>query len=241
MIEAKNLTKNFGSLIAVNNICFKVEKGDVLGFLGPNGAGKSTAMKMLTGFLPPTSGTAIVLGMDILSDSLEIRKRIGYLAENAPLYDNLRVKGFLNFIAETRGIFGKECTEAIEKVVESCVIGEVFYKKIATLSKGFRRRVALAQALLHEPEVLILDEPTDGLDPNQKHHVRSLIKALAKRRAIILSTHILEEVDAVCNRAIIISDGEIKIDGTPDDIKARDSKNGKLEVVFRQLTEGKLS
>lgn len=233
MIKTDNLVRTFGTFRAVDGISFEVSKGEVLGFLGPNGAGKSTTMKMLTCFLTPSSGTATVAGYDILNDSRSVQKSIGYLPENAPLYSEMEVGNFLKFISEIRGI---DIKNSISRVVDLCDLSEVFYKPIETLSKGFKRRVGLAQALIHDPEVLILDEPTDGLDPNQKHQVRCLIKSMSKEKCIVLSTHILEEVDAVCSRAIIIARGKVVADSTPEQLKS-DSDCNSLDDIFRKLTQ----
>ncbi len=216
MIEAKGLVKDFGPFRAVDRISFTVPKGQVLGFLGPNGAGKSTTMKMLTCFLEPNEGTATIGGKDILQDPLEVRRQVGYLPENAPSYGEMTVSEFLEFIAEMRGFRGKERVVAAERIREICFLGKVWYQTIETLSKGYRHRVGFAQALLHDPPVLILDEPTDGLDPNQKHEVRQLIKNMGKDKTIILSTHILEEVETVCQRVIIIAEGKLVADATPE-------------------------
>jgi len=207
----------------------------VLGFLGPNGAGKSTTMKMITGFLTPTSGTAKICGFDILSQPIEAKKKIGYLPEGAPAYPDMNPEEFLNFIAEIRGLRGDAKTKRVREVIEKVNLGNVAHQSIDTLSKGYKRRVGLAQAILHDPDVLILDEPTDGLDPNQKHEVRTLIKAMAKEKVIILSTHILEEVDAVCTRAMIIANGKIVADGTPEQLEAK-SPQKRLDDVFRSMT-----
>lgn len=215
MIEAKALTRYFDRLLAVDNISFKVEPGCVLGFLGPNGAGKSTTMKMLTGFLAPSSGSAIINGYDIVSDSLQARQQIGYLPEGAPLYGEMTVLEFLDFIARARGCTGAEVRRKALAAADRLELAGVLQQTIETLSKGFKRRVGLAQAILHDPRVLILDEPTDGLDPNQKHHVRELIRSMSENRIIIVSTHILEEVDALCNRAMIIARGRVVADDTP--------------------------
>jgi ABC-2 type transport system ATP-binding protein len=205
MIEAKLLTKRYGSLLAVDQLSFRVEPGTVLGFLGPNGAGKSTTMKMLTGFLAPSSGSAEIFGHDIGSDGLAARRMMGYLPEGAPLYGELSVARFLRFVAEARGLRGEQARQAVDRAVERLSLEEVMDQTIETLSKGFKRRVGLAQAILHDPPVLVLDEPTDGLDPNQKHEVRRLIREMAPEKIIIISTHILEEVDALCTRAMIIA------------------------------------
>jgi ABC-2 type transport system ATP-binding protein len=215
MIEVRGLTKRFGPVLAVDDISFTVARGEVLGFLGPNGAGKSTTMKMITGFLAPTSGTAVVCGADIVGEPIRAKRHIGYLPEGAPAYPDMTPLGFLRFIARIRGYAGAEAERRIETAVGHTGLERVLDQPIDTLSKGFKRRVGLAQALLHDPDVLILDEPTDGLDPNQKHEVRQLISALAPEKAIIISTHILEEVDAVCTRATIIAAGKLLADGTP--------------------------
>ncbi len=239
MISVKQLRRTFGPIVAVDNVSFEVAQGDVLGFLGPNGAGKSTAMKMLACFLPPDSGTATVCGHDILKDPIAVRKSIGYLAENAPAYNEMTVGGFLNFVCDARQIKGKARNKALDRIVPLCSINSVYHQSIETLSKGYRRRVGLAQALIHDPQVLILDEPTDGLDPNQKHDVRLLINEMAKDKCIIISTHILEEVELVCNRAIIIARGKILVDSTPDDLKKK--HNCTLDEVFRKITTAKKS
>jgi len=235
LIDIKSLHKRFGPIHAVRGISFSVRKGEVLGFLGPNGAGKSTTMKMITGFLQPTSGTITVCDYDIQDNPIEVKKRIGYLPEGAPLYGEMTVTSFLNFIADIRGLKGDRREQQIEEVIRKINLQSVRNQTLETLSKGFKRRVGVAQAILHDPEILIMDEPTDGLDPNQKHEVRSLIKQMAHDKAIIISTHILEEVDAVCSRAIIIASGQILFDGTPAELLAR-SENGKLDDVFRQIT-----
>ncbi|RLA63622.1 MAG: ABC transporter ATP-binding protein [Epsilonproteobacteria bacterium] len=239
MIKVSGLTKFFSQNKVVDNISFEVNKGEVLGFLGPNGAGKSTTMKMLSCFIDPSSGDASICGYSILKNPNEIRKIIGYVPENAPLYDDMYVWEFLEFIAELRIIPVLERDSAILNVVKMCALEKVKNQKIETLSKGYKRRVSLAQALIHDPEVLFLDEPTDGLDPNQKYEVRKLIKELAVDKQIILSTHILEEVEAVCSRAVIISHGKILFDGTPDDLKKK-SQTGKVDDVFRAYTTGEL-
>jgi ABC-2 type transport system ATP-binding protein len=227
MIEIDHLTKAFGAIKAVDDVSFKVAKGEVLGFLGPNGAGKSTTMKMITGFLPPSSGTATVAGFDVRRNPIEVKKRVGYLPEGVPLWPDMTPRAFLEFIARVRGFAGAEAAKRIAVAVEKTQLGDVLDQPIETLSKGFKRRVGLAQALLHDPEVLILDEPTDGLDPNQKHEVRELILDMAGEKAIVISTHILEEVEAVCSRAIIIARGKIVADDTPAALAARsDRHNG---------------
>ena len=221
LVEIKQLRKAFGPILAVDDVSFTVGQGEVLGFLGPNGAGKSTTMKMVTGFLTPTGGTALVGGYDIQKQPLEAKRRIGYLPEGAPVYQDMTPARFLSFIAEVRGYGGEELRRRVADIVEKVNLESVLDQPIDTLSKGFRRRVGLAQAILHDPEVLVLDEPTDGLDPNQKHEVRTLIKAMARDKAIILSTHILEEVHAVCTRAIIIAKGKVVWDGTPAELEAQ--------------------
>ncbi len=221
MIEIEGLTKWFGPMLAVDHISFAVDHGEVLGFLGPNGAGKSTTMKMIAGFLSPSSGSARVCGFDVTDRPIEVKRRIGYLPEGAPGYPDMTPAAFLDFIGSIRGYSGAERRRRVGEAVAKTQLGEVLYQPIDTLSKGFKRRVGLAQALLHDPEVLILDEPTDGLDPNQKHEVRTLIRAMAADKAIIISTHILEEVDAVCTRAVVIAQGRIVADGTPSELEQR--------------------
>jgi len=239
MISVKQLRRTFGPIVAVDDISFEVGKGQVLGFLGPNGAGKSTAMKMLACFLTPDSGTATVCGHDIIRDPVAVRRNIGYLAENAPAYSEMTVGSFLNFVCDARQISGKARKLALDKVIPECSIESVYHQTIDTLSKGYRRRVGLAQALIHDPDVLILDEPTDGLDPNQKFEVRQLINDMVKEKCIIVSTHILQEVEAVCTRAIIIARGKILVDSTPDDLKQE--YHCSLEEVFRGITTTKKS
>ena len=234
MIEVKELRRSFGPVVAVDGISFSVEKGQVLGLLGPNGAGKSTAMRMLACFLRPDSGTATILGYDILKNPIEVRRSIGYLAENVPAYNEMAVGSFLNFVCDTRQIKGKERKQALDRIVPKCSIESVYHQTIETLSKGYKRRVGLAQALIHDPNVLILDEPTDGLDPNQKHEVRKLINKMAKDKCIIISTHILEEVEAVCSRTIIIAKGRILVDSTPGQLKEKYQCG--LDAVFRRIT-----
>ncbi len=235
MIEVESLTKQFGSKIAVNNLSFTVKKGEVLGFLGPNGAGKSTTMRMITGFFPPSSGDARVCGISIVDNPAEAKTKIGYLPESAPLYNDMTVTGFLKFCASIRGLNGTSKKEAVERAIETCFLNSVALQSIDTLSKGYRHRTCLAQALLHDPEVLILDEPTDGLDPNQKFEVRQLIKRLGQNKAILFSTHILEEVEASCTRAVIVDRGVIVADGTPSELLAQ-SGTGSLTDLFRSVT-----
>jgi ABC-2 type transport system ATP-binding protein len=235
MIEVDTLTKQFGAKCAVNQLSFTVKKGEVLGFLGPNGAGKSTTMRMITGFIPPTSGDAKVCGISITDEPAKAKTKIGYLPESAPLYNDMTVVGFLNFCAEIRGLKGIERNDAVERAIETCFLSSVARQSIDTLSKGYRHRTCLAQALLHDPEVLILDEPTDGLDPNQKFEVRQLIKRLGKTKAILFSTHILEEVEAACSRAVIVDRGRIVADGTPAELLEQ-SGTGSLTDLFRKVT-----
>jgi len=235
MIDIQSLTKRFGNLLAVDHLSFQVAEGEVLGFLGPNGAGKSTTMKMLTGFLSPDHGSISIDDFDIEKDSLLAKKIIGYLPEGAPCYGDMTVRDFLKFIADIRQIPSAKQSSVIADVIGKIELESVLYQSIDTLSKGFKRRVGLAQAILHDPKVLILDEPTDGLDPNQKHQVRQLIKNLSKDKIVIVSTHILEEVTAVCTRAIIIHHGRLVVDDTPAGLSSR-SASGKLDDVFRSLT-----
>jgi ABC-2 type transport system ATP-binding protein len=233
MVEIERLSKHFGSFKAVDNVSFSARRGEVLGFLGPNGAGKSTTMRMITGFLAPDTGRVKVGGDDIALNPLGVKRRIGYLPEGAPLYGDMTPRAFLRFIAEIRGFRGAERERAVDAVVEKVSLEPALEKPIVTLSKGFKRRVGLAQAILHDPQVLILDEPTDGLDPNQKHEVRTLIRGMAEEKAIILSTHILEEVDAVCTRAVIISAGRVVSDSTPAELLARSRFHNALSISIR--------
>lgn len=237
MIEVKELRRSFGPVVAVDGISFHAEKGQVVGLLGPNGAGKTTAMRMLTCYIRPDSGTASVCGHDILTDSIGVRRVMGYLAENSPAYPEMTVGGFLKFICDVRQIKGKRRKAALDRVVPMCAIDSVYHQTIETLSKGYKRRVGLAQALIHDPDVLILDEPTDGLDPNQKHGVRRLIEDMAKDKCIIISTHILEEVEAICSRTIIVAKGKILTDSTPKELKEK--HHASLDEVFRKITRVK--
>jgi ABC-2 type transport system ATP-binding protein len=239
MIEIKELRRSFGPIVAVDGVSFEVSKGEVLGLLGPNGAGKSTTMRMLACFLRPDSGTATVCGHDILTDSVKVRQIMGYLAENAPAYNEMTVAGMLDFVCDARQITGKARKDALDRIVPMCSIESVYHQSVETLSKGYKRRVGLAQALIHDPQVLILDEPTDGLDPNQKHEVRQLISKMAADKAIIISTHILEEVEAVCSRTIIIAKGKVLVDSTPD--KLKEEYNMSLDEVFRKVTTTKVA
>jgi ABC-2 type transport system ATP-binding protein len=221
MLEISHLVKKFGPLVAVDDVSFSVAAGEVLGFLGPNGAGKSTTMKMITGFLAPTAGTAVICGHDIQVAPLAAKRQIGYLPEGAPAYPDMTAAEFLDFIAHIRGFHGAEARRRIAYIAELIHISDVLHQPIETLSKGYRRRVGVAQALLHDPAVVILDEPTDGLDPNQKYEMRGIIRTLSPHKAIVISTHLLEEVEAVCSRAIIIARGRILADGTPAELAAR--------------------
>ncbi|HEX5328287.1 MAG TPA: ABC transporter ATP-binding protein [Acetobacteraceae bacterium] len=235
LIEIDRLTRRFGRFIAVDEVSFAVHRGEVLGFLGPNGAGKSTTMRMLAGFMPPSAGTARICGHDVQTDGLAARRVLGFLPEGAPTYPDMTVLGLLRFVARIRGFHGRDMTARVEDAIALTHLDSVRLQPIETLSKGFKRRVGLAQALLHDPPVLVLDEPTDGLDPNQKHEVRALIRRMAPEKAIIISTHILEEVEAVCSRAIIIAAGRIVADETPAALQSR-HPSGRLDDVFRELT-----
>lgn len=221
MISVNQLTKTFDQFTAVNNLSFDIQPGDIVGFLGPNGAGKSTTMKMLTGFLAPTAGTINICGLELAENANAIQEKIGYLPEGAPSYGDMTVIQFLNFIADIRSLKGQVKLTSIDSVIVKLALQSVLDKPIENLSKGFKRRVGLAQAIIHDPQILILDEPTDGLDPNQKHQVRELIQHLSKDKIVIVSTHILEEVTAVCNRVIVIADGCLKFDDTPDTLLRR--------------------
>jgi ABC-2 type transport system ATP-binding protein len=246
LIEADGLKKRFGDIVAVDGISLSVEKGEVLGFLGPNGAGKSTTMKMLTGFLEPDGGSARVAGIDVFTSPKLAKAKLGYLPEGAPCYADMTARAFLTFIAEIRGFERAEARRRVAEAVAKTELAGVLEQRIETLSKGFKRRVAIAQAILHDPQVLIMDEPTDGLDPNQKHHVRQLIGEMAQNKAIIVSTHILEEVEAVCSRAIIINRGRIVANGTAEELMGRlpyhnsiglKVSAGRAEAVTKALAE----
>ena len=233
LIEIERLTKRFGAFTAVDDVSFSVDRGEVVGFLGPNGAGKSTTMKMLAGFVTPSAGTARICGHDVVDAPVAAKRALGYLPEGAPTYPEMTVAAFLGFVARIRGFRGSEAGDRIAAAMAMTQLEGVRLQPIETLSKGFKRRVGLAQSLLHDPPVLVLDEPTDGLDPNQKHEVRELIRRMAPEKAIVISTHILEEVDAVCTRAIIIARGKVLADSTP---KALEAPGKTLEQVFRDLT-----
>jgi ABC-2 type transport system ATP-binding protein len=239
MIETRQLSKRYGDLAAVNGISFKVEPGQVLGFLGPNGAGKSTTMKMIAGFLAPTSGSASVCGHDVVQEPLAAKRMLGYLPEGAASYGEMTTRAFLGFIAEARGLSGARRAQGIENVIERLHLHSVLEQSIETLSKGFKRRVGLAQAIIHDPPVLILDEPTDGLDPNQKFEVRGLINAMAKDKTIVVSTHILEEVQAVCSRAVIIARGKILADATPAELEARSRYHQAVSLTTSNIAAAK--
>ena len=230
MIRVQNLTKSFGPKLAVNGVSFTVDRGEVLGFLGPNGAGKSTTMRMITGFIPPSAGNIRIGEFDMIEQPIPAKRLIGYLPENAPAYTDMTVHGFLNFAAELRGLRGEERKKAILRVVEMCFLETVLYQSVDTLSKGYRHRTCFAQSIIHDPDVLVLDEPTDGLDPNQKHEVRALIKRMGEKKAIVSSTHILEEVEAACTRAIIIDRGQIVANGTPAELKQRSDVAGAVTL-----------
>src|SRR5438876_10137779 len=230
MIKVHNLAKVFGTKRAVDDVSFSVDRGEVLGFLGPNGAVKSTTMRMITGFIPPSAGSVSVGGFDIVENPIPARRLIGYLPENAPAYTDMTVHGFLNFAAEIRGLRGDAKKKAVSRVVEMCFLETVLHQSVETLSKGYRHRTCFAQSIIHDPDVLVLDEPTDGLDPNQKHEVRGLIRRMGENKAIVFSTHILEEVEAACTRAIIIDRGQIVSNGTPAELKQRSEVAGAVTL-----------
>ena len=240
MIKVENLSKAFGPNLAVNDVSFTVERGEVLGFLGPNGAGKSTTMRMVTGFIPPTSGRITVGGHDVVEDPIPAKRMIGYLPENAPGYADMTVEGFLKFAAELRGLRGDARKQAVHRVVELCFLENVLYQSIDTLSKGYKHRTCLAQSLIHDPQILVMDEPTDGLDPNQKHEVRNLIKRMGQKKAIVFSTHILEEVEAACTRVIIIDRGRIVANGTPQELKSRSELSGAVHLHVKDIAAAAL-
>ncbi len=242
MIEINNLRKSFGPKVAVDGVTFNVQKGEIMGFLGPNGAGKSTTMRMLTGFIPPTDGKAYVGGYDIDGDqSIEARRLMGYLPEAAPLYPDMTVLNFLNFVADIRDLQGEQKRKAVDRVIELCFLEGVRHQSIDTLSKGYRHRTCFAQSIIHDPPILIMDEPTDGLDPNQKFEVRSIIRRMGEKKAIIFSTHILEEVEAVCSRAMIIDRGKIVANGTPEELKAKSEYAGTVTLRLSGISASKAS
>ena len=236
LIEVDKLTKSFGPFVAVDNISFSLKRGEVLGFLGPNGAGKTTTMRMITGFLAPTAGSIKVCGNNVSQYPIAIKEKIGYVPEGAPLYGEMTVLKFLHFIADIRKIPKNRIDKAINGAIKKLGLDLVLYQQVETLSKGYKRRVGLSQAIIHDPDVLILDEPTDGLDPNQKHEVRKLITEMSSTKAIIISTHILEEVDAVCSRAMIIANGRMIVDKSPKELLVGSPKGATLDDVFRSLT-----
>ena len=235
MIKVENLCRNFGEIKAVKNISFNIEKGDILGFIGPNGAGKSTTMRMITGYLTPSSGSVEIAGKLLADNESACKENIGYLPESAPMYGDMTVLNFLKFCCEIRGVSGSARKKAVEKVLDDCFLHSVKHQLINTLSKGYRQRTCFAQSILHDPPILILDEPTDGLDPNQKYEIRKIIRNFGKDKAIILSTHILEEVESLCTRVILIAQGEKKADESLEEFKARGES---LAETFRQLTTG---
>jgi len=236
MIKAQSVTKKFGPAVAVKGISFEVKSGEVLGFLGPNGAGKSTTMRMLTGYLPMTDGTITINGHDIEEEPIAARASIGYLPENAPSYADMTVAAFLKFCAEAKGLSGEARQQAIDKAVRTCQLDKVLGQTIDTLSKGYKHRVCFAQAILNDPPILVLDEPTDGLDPNQKHEMRALIREMGHSKAIIVSTHILEEVEAICTRVVIIDRGTVVFNGTPAELRARSPEAATVRVVARGVS-----
>jgi ABC-2 type transport system ATP-binding protein len=241
MITVQNLTKLFGAKRAVDGVSFTVERGEVLGFLGPNGAGKSTTMRMITGFITPSAGKVIIGGFDMVENPIPAKRLIGYLPENAPAYTDMTVYGFLNFAAEIRGLRGEAKKKAVTRAVEMCFLEVVLHQSVDTLSKGYRHRTCFAQAIIHDPDILVMDEPTDGLDPNQKHEVRGLIRRMGEKKAIIFSTHILEEVDAACSRAIIIDRGKIVANGTPAELRQKSELAGAVTLCVRGVAPSAIS
>src|SRR2546429_5047336 len=241
MIRVQNLSKSFGPKVAVNGVSFTVERGEVLGFLGPNGAGKSTTMRMITGFIPPSAGSVKIGEFDMIEQPIQAKRLLGSLPEHAPAYTDMTVHSFVIFTAELRGLRGEEKNKAIQRVVEMCFLESVLYQSVETLSKGYRHRTCFAQSVIHDPDVLVLDEPTDGLDPNQKHEVRGLIRRMGEKKAIIFSTHILEEVDAVCSRAIIIDRGKIVANGTPEELRRRSEWAGAVTLRVTGIKANALS
>jgi ABC-2 type transport system ATP-binding protein len=241
MIRVENLAKFFGAKRAVDGVSFSVERGEVLGFLGPNGAGKSTTMRMITGFIPPSAGKVSVGGFNMVENPIPAKRLIGYLPENAPAYTDMTVHGFLSFCAEIRGLRGDARKQAVGRAVEMCFLESVLHQSVETLSKGYRHRTCFAQSIIHDPDVLVLDEPTDGLDPNQKHEVRGLIKRMGEKKAIIFSTHILEEVDAACSRAIIIDRGKIVANGTPQELRRKSEWAGAVTLRVKGVAGAAVS
>jgi len=235
MIEVKNLTKSYGDFVAIKNVSFVAERGSILGFLGPNGAGKTTTMRIITGFMPATSGTVLIDSLDIFANSLEARRKIGYLPENPPLYSDMRVDAYLKFVARLRGVARSAIDDALDRVVESCGLVDVAHRICGQLSKGFRQRVGLAQALIHDPPVLVMDEPTIGLDPRQIHEIRELIKHLAGQRTVVLSTHILPEVSHICDKVVIINDGTVVLEEKLSEMEeGRSLEDVFLEAISRE-------
>jgi ABC-2 type transport system ATP-binding protein len=234
MIEAMDLCKHYGSFAAIDHLTFTIRRGEVVAFLGPNGAGKSTTMKVLTGYLSPTHGTARLAGVDVVADRVRAAAKLGYLPENGPLYPEMTARELLTFFGEARGLSPARLEERMDFVARECALGELLDKPIGTCSKGQKQRVGMAQALLHDPEVLILDEPTTGLDPNQIRHVRDLVKKLGETRTILLSTHLFQEVDAMCSRVLLVNNGRLVFDGSPDELKARGG--GRMDQAFHTLT-----
>ncbi len=241
MISVKNIVRSFGHKRAVNDISFNLRRGEVLAFLGPNGAGKSTTMRIITGCIAPSEGCVEIAGLNIQCSPIKTKKLLGYLPENSPLYREMTVSGFLRFVGRIRGLRKKQLNSSLDNMIEACQLAEVVYQDINTLSKGFLRRVCLAQALIHNPTYIILDEPTDGLDPNQKELIRSLIRSLGKEKAIIISTHILDEVDSCCSKVVVISKGKVVASGTPDDLKNKSSTAGTILVSFKDNNDHVLS
>src|SRR5437764_7651540 len=241
MIRVQNLSKSFGLKVAVNGVSFTVERGEVLGFLGPNGAGKSTTMRMITGFIPPSAGTVRIGEFDMIDQPIQAKRLLGYLPENAPAYTDMTVHSFLNFAAELRGLRGEEKNKAINRVVEMCFLESVLYQSVETLSKGYRHRTCFAQSIIHDPDVLVLHGPPDGLDPNQKHEVRGLIRRMGEKKAIVFSTHILEEVEAACTRAIIIDRGKIVANGTPQQLRQKSEWAGAVTLRASGINGAALS
>ncbi|MCP4393060.1 MAG: ABC transporter ATP-binding protein [Alphaproteobacteria bacterium] len=237
LIQIKSLSRRFGAFTAVNNISMTVNKGDVIGFIGPNGAGKTTTMRVITGFISPSEGDVSVCGYDVTEDAVKVKEKIGYMPESVPAYSEMSVYEMLSFIADVRGIKNKDKKVAIEDAVEKSSLSEKLHQPVSTLSKGYRRRLGFAQAIIHDPDVLILDEPTEGLDPNQKYELHELITGIAKDKAIIISTHILDEVDKLCNKIVVINKGEIVADETPQKLKQKAKEHNAVEMLFNGKTK----